>query len=110
MKIKVIAIIAISLVFVFTSVAVARETSRWMTDHRDHFAPAPGWGNGEAYETGDLETTPDSGVRGYYGPEREERGTPSEESDRPLGFPLDRHPQLDVFVPEAGHPPYGPGA
>jgi hypothetical protein len=101
-----IALLAVSLIFIFTSVAIAGETARWMTDHRDHFAPAPGWRGGDVYEGRD--STPENGVRGYYGPEGEEMGTPSDESDRPLGYPLDRHPQLDVWVPPAGHPPYGP--
>jgi hypothetical protein len=106
MQIKRIGALAVSLVFVFTSVAVAGEASRWMMDHRDHFAPAPGWGNSRANQ--DVETTLENGVRGFYGPEREERAVPSDESDRPRGYPLDRHPQFDVWVPPAGHPPYGP--
>jgi sporulation protein YlmC with PRC-barrel domain len=52
----------------------------------------------------------DSGVRGYYGEDAsvspDDRFI-AEEDARPLGYPLDRHPQLDVWHPPAGHPPYG---
>jgi hypothetical protein len=109
MQIKRIGIIAVSLVFVFTSVAFSGEAARWQVDHSDLYVADPEYGDSNIQNDRE-EPQSKGGVRGYYGPERKEMGIPSDESDRPLGFPLDRHPQLDVFVPEAGHPPYGPGA
>jgi hypothetical protein len=109
MQIKRIGVFAVSLVFVFTSVAFSGEAARWQVDHSDLYVADPEYGNSNIKRE-QAAPEPKEGVRGYYGPDREERGISSEKSGRPLGFPLDRHPQLDVFVPEAGHPPYGPGA
>jgi sporulation protein YlmC with PRC-barrel domain len=50
------------------------------------------------------------GVRGYFNDgamaDVDDRFIADEDA-RPLGYPLDRHPQLDVWHPPAGHPPYG---
>jgi hypothetical protein len=105
MQIKRIGIITVSLVFAFTSIAFSGETQRSMVDHSDLYSATPDWGKSNI-KIDRGESNPEKGVKGYYGPE----GKTSSKSGRPLGFPLDRHPQLDVWVPPAGHPPYGPGA
>jgi sporulation protein YlmC with PRC-barrel domain len=46
-------------------------------------------------------------TRGYFPAAPEDRFIEDEDA-RPLGYPIDRHPQLDVWHPPAGHPPYGP--
>jgi hypothetical protein len=102
MQLKKIGLFAVMLAFVVTSVAFAGGKLVWTDEHSDVYAATATWG--DVADPGYFDRKPlvDKEVRSYYGPDI------SSEPGRPLGFPLDRHPQLDVWVPPAGHPPYGP--
>jgi hypothetical protein len=99
---------AVALAFVFSSAAIAVEpmgTEDPIVFDQNNLEE----GMVGATSFTDMDQSSEDGVRGYYeeGVSEDPGMTIEGEDDRVLGYPLDRHPQLDTWHPPGGHPPYG---